>query len=151
LSPGPDKYFHSEKKPSYDDVGEWTSLTHYFQQETDDLNQALAEHYAKTLSFPQNEEELKPVLVAAKLTPERLTDPWGRAYYFTFSQKSRYWDRIEMRTYVNHEGEAKKATEITPVTQKEAYIEVMSYGAEGKPESAFVVAEFSRVIAEMDS
>lgn len=150
-SAGPDKRLDSLERRSRDDVPEWTSSIHYFQQETDDLNRALAEHFAATAKFPQSEYEVKPVFQAAKLTRERLLDPWGNPYHFSFTTQSRYGDRIDVRDYSQYQGPPQKTTEITPVTQKVSYILVTSYGPENKPGAAFPVTEFSRVIAEMSS
>ncbi len=152
-SAGPDKGFDGEEHRSRDDVHEWTSYIHYFQQQTEALNRALAEHFATTAKFPQSQDELAPLLQAAKLAPERLLDPWGNPYHFTFDTESRYWDRIEVHNYsqYQYQGQPHKTTEVTPVTQKMAYIRVTSYGPENKPDAAFPVAEFSRVVAEMSS
>ncbi len=150
-SAGPDKRFDNKTHRSWDDVHEWNSLTHYFQQETADLNNALAEHFALTGKFPQNEDELRSLLQAAKLTAERLIDPWGNPYHFAFSVGSRYTDRIDIRDYSEYLGQPRKVTEITPVTQQLAYLAITTFGAENKPEQAFPVAQFSRVMAEQSS
>ena len=151
-SAGPDGIFDSPKVPSWDDVQEWTSSVHYFIAETSDLERALGEHFARTKQFPQNEEELKPILASANLQGNRLLDPWGRPYHFTFSKRSRYWDRTDISTsYDNVAGKEKRVTEVTPVTQELAYIAVSSYGPENKPDESFNVAEFSRVLTEQAS
>lgn len=151
-SAGPDGAFDTEKAPSWDDVQEWTSQTRYFIAESDALQQALAQNFAKTKSFPQNEEELKPILAAAGLSGERLLDPWGRPYHFTFSKRSRYWDRLNISTYYDYTAaQQKRTTEVVPVTQEMAFLTVSSYGPENKQEQAFSVAEFSRVLAEQSS
>ena len=152
-SAGPDGIFDSKARHSWDDVPEWTSTVQYFTKESEALARALAEQYALTGTFPKSDEDLKPVLARAKLTPEQLTDPWGRPYYFTFSKQSRYSDRVNVRTYTDAAGESHTGTQITPVTQEVEYVTVSSHG-EG-PEidvsRAFAVAEFSRVTAERSS
>ncbi len=151
-SAGPDGVFDSEQKPSWDDVQEWTSSIHYFVRETDDLERALAEHFATSKQFPQTKDDLKPILASANLTGDRLLDPWGRPYYFTFSKRSRYWDRVNVSTYYDYTAaKEKRVTEVTPVTQEMAFLTVSSYGPENKAEQAFNVAEFSRVVAEQSS
>jgi hypothetical protein len=151
-SAGPDGVFDSEQKPSWDDVQEWTSSVHYFVRETDDLERALAEHFATSKQFPQTEDDLKPILASANITGDRLLDPWGRPYYFTFSKRSRYWDRVNVSTYYDYTAaKEKRVTEVTPVTQEMAFLTVSSYGPENKAEQAFNVAEFSRVVAEQSS
>jgi hypothetical protein len=151
-SAGPDGIFDSPKAPSWDDVQEWISSVHYFKAEAADLERALGERFARTKQFPQNEEELKPVLASANLQGNRLLDPWGRPYHFTFSKRSRYWDRTDISTsYDNATGKEKRVTEVTPVTQELAYISVSSYGPENKPDESFNVAEFSRVLTEQAS
>ena len=150
-SAGPDHLFDSLTRRSHDDVHEWDSSIHYFQQETSDLSVALAEHFATTGKFPKAEDELKPVLPAAKLTPEKLLDPWGNPYHFSFTTQSRYADRIEVRNESTYQAGAQKKTVVTPVTQELAYILVTSYGPENKSQGAFQVAEFSRVLTEMSS
>jgi hypothetical protein len=150
-SAGPDHLFDSPTHRSHDDVHEWDSSIHYFQQETSDLSVALAEHFATTGKFPKTEDELKPVLQAAKLTLEKLLDPWGNPYHFSFTTQSRYADRIEVRNESTYQAGAQKKTAVTPVTQELAYILVTSYGPENKSQGAFQVAEFSRVLTEMSS
>jgi len=149
-SPGPDKRFNSPTKRSWDDVQEWVSRTHYFLDESADLDRALAQHFAETGSFPRTEEELRPVLKAAKLTPDQLLDPWGHPYYFEFPNQSRYWDRIQTRVYSAEGDRQRKTTEVTPVTQDVAYIQILSRGVPGK-QGFFPVAEFSKVLTEQSS
>jgi uncharacterized protein YfaS (alpha-2-macroglobulin family) len=153
-SAGKDGVFDSKEHPSWDDVQEWTSSTHYFAGENADLGAAIAERFAATGSFPQNEEQLKSVLAAAKLGPERLIDPWGHAYRFTFSAQSRYADSVtvrDVRTYSDAVTQTRKATEVTPVTQQVAFLYVVSNGPDNHEQHAFPVAEYSRVIAEQTS
>jgi hypothetical protein len=150
-SAGPDGEFDTKAKPSSDDVHEWTSSIHYFQQETSDLQSALAEHFAQTGKFPQSAEELKPVLQAAKLISERLLDPWGHPYHFTFSTRSRYWDRVNTQSISVYGEPPRRTTEVTPVTQQLAYIQVVSNGPDNDSNGGVQVAEFSRVIAEQSS
>lgn len=151
-SAGPDGVFDSQQKPSWDDVQEWTSSVHYFVRETEDIERALAEHFAATKQFPQTEDELKPILATAHMSGDRLLDPWGRPYHFTFSKRSRYWDRVNVSTYYDYAAaKEKRVTEVTPVTQEMAFLAVSSYGPENQAEQAFNVAEFSRVLAEQSS
>jgi len=151
-SAGPDGVFDSQQKPSWDDVQEWTSTVHYFVRETEDLERAIAEHFATSKQFPQTEDELKPILETAHISGDRLLDPWGRSYHFTFSKRSRYWDRVNVSTYYDYAAaKEKRVTEVTPVTQEMAFLTVSSYGPENQAEQAFNVAEFSRVLAEQSS
>ena len=151
-SAGPDGVFDSQQKPSWDDVQEWTSSVHYFVRETEDIERALAEHFAATKQFPQTEDELKPLLAIAHISGDRLLDPWGRPYHFTFSKRSRYWDRVNVSTYYDYTAaKEKRVTEVTPVTQDMAFLAVSSYGPENQAEQAFNVAEFSRVLTEQSS
>ena len=105
-----------------------------------------------TKQFPQTEDELKPILATAHISGDRLLDPWGRPYHFTFSKRSRYWDRVNVSTYYDYTAaKEKRVTEVTPVTQEMAFLAVSSYGPENQAEQAFNVAEFSRVLAEQSS
>jgi hypothetical protein len=150
-SAGPDGEFDAKTKRSWDDAHEWTSSIHYFQQETSDLQTALVEHFAQTGKFPQSADELNPILQAAKLTPERLLDPWGHPYRFTFSTSSRYWDRVNTQSVSVYGEQPRRTTEVTPVTQQLAYVQVVSNGPDNNPNGGFQVAEFNRVIAEQSS
>jgi len=150
-SAGPDGEFDTKAKPSLDDVHEWSSSIHYFQQETMDLQRALGEHFAQTGKFPQSADEMKTILQAAKLTPERLLDPWGHPYRFTFSTRSRYWDRVNTQSISVYGEQPRRTTEVTPVTQQLAYLQVVSNGPDNDANGGFPVAEFSRVIAEQSS
>jgi len=153
-SAGKDGVFDSKARPSWDDVQEWTSNLHYFAHENADLGSAIADQFAATRSFPQNEEQLKSLLALAQLGPERLIDPWGHPYRFTFSAQSRYSDSVtvrDVRSYSDPAAQSRKATEVTPVTQQVAFLYVVSNGPENDPNHAFPVAEYSRVIAEQTS
>ena len=153
-SAGKDGIFNSEEKPSLDDVTEWLSNIHYFANENADLSAALAQQFKSTGIFPQNDEQLQPVLAAAKLTPDRLVDPWGRPYHFTFSAQSRYSDSVSVHDYREYSESAaptRSITEVTPVTQQVAFLNVLSNGPENDPSQSFSVAQFSRVIAEQSS
>jgi hypothetical protein len=141
-SPGPDGFFNSEAKPSSDDVFLWTSSTPYFQREQAAIDAALAEYYQKTGIFPDTVEKLQPVLKAAKLSLEDLTDPWGRPYYFTFNKESRYTNRIGIKSYSVYPAQPRRTTEAVPVTQQVEFIHVMS------DKGPFAVANFSREVAE---
>jgi hypothetical protein len=149
VSAGPDGIFDSaEGQRSSDDVDEWTVSIHYFLSETTAIEHALAVEYAKTGVFPQNEQEFKTALNEAKLTPQQLIDNWGRPYRFSFTERSRYWDQVNIQTQTVYGQEPRSITKVTPVTQKLAYIEVESDGPKAEQPAPFVVAEFSRVMAE---
>lgn len=152
-SAGPDGVFDTKVRRSWDDVPEWTTSVQYFTKESEALSRALAERYTLTKIFPTNDEELKPVLARAKLTPEQLTDPWGRPYYFAFSKQSRYADRVNVRTYTDAGGETRSGTQVTPVTQEIEYVTVLSRGRDSGLDAnvPFAVAEFNRVTAERSS
>ena len=153
-SAGEDGVFDSKAKTSWDDVDEWTSSIHYFARENAALNDALADNFKSTGSFPQNDEQLKPVLELAKLDAESLRDPWGHPYRITFSARSRYSDQLniqDVRVYSDTSTQSNKITEVIPVTQQVAYINVLSNGPQNDPNQAFSVAEFSRVVAEQSS
>ena len=146
-SAGPDKKFRTRGDYSSDDVLEWTSSVEYFVEETADLERAFDEYYARTGEFPKTAEELTPVIEAAKLTADRLLDPWGKPYRFEFFSNKRYWDRAETRTYAEYQGELRKKTEITPVTQQLANIQVISDSSRG----GNIAAKFTRIISEQSS
>ena len=152
-SSGPDGIFNSKTRRSWDDVQEYIARVTYFVKEGEALSKALAEEYVLTSKFPTNEEELKPVLARSKLTKEQLTDPWGHPYYFTFEKKSRYSDRVDVRTYSDSSGTERQRTKVTPVTQEVEYVDVMSHGEASEADNRipFSVAEFNRVIAERSS
>jgi hypothetical protein len=151
-SAGPDGIFGSPKGLEFpDDVEEWSASVHYFADETVGIEQALAVHYAKTGIFPQNEQEFKTVLDEAKLTHDQLIDPWGRPYHFAFTERSRYADQISIQTQTVNGQDPRSITKVTPVTQKVAYIEVLSDGEKADQPAGFMIAEFSRVTAEQDA
>ena len=85
------------------------------------------------------------------MTPERLLDPWGHPYRFTFSTRSRYWDRVNTQSISVYGEQPRRTTEVTPVTQQLAYLQVVSNGPDNDANGGFPVAEFSRVIAEQSS
>jgi hypothetical protein len=151
-SAGPDGIFGSPNGLQLsDDVDEWSVSIHYFADETDAIEQALAVHYAKTGVFPHNQEEFKAVLDETKLAPGQLMDPWGRHYHFAFTERSRYSDQINIQTRTVYGQDPRSVTQVTPVTQTVAYIEVLSDGEKPDEPARIVVAEFSRVTAEQDA
>jgi A-macroglobulin TED domain/Alpha-2-macroglobulin family/Carboxypeptidase regulatory-like domain/A-macroglobulin receptor binding domain len=153
-SAGKDGIFNSEVKPSWDDVGEWTSSIRYFLNQDTALRTALVEQFEKDATFPQSEEQLKPILALAKLGADSLTDPWGHPYRFAFDMQSRYGNDVsyhDVRSYTESPTQTRKVTEVTPMTQQVAYLHVLTNGPENDPNRAFSVADYSRVIAEQTS
>jgi hypothetical protein len=153
-SGGPDGTFNNRSQPREYDHHLWASLIHYFANETAALNSALVENFKSTGSFPQNEDQLNPILAMAKLTSENLRDPWGHPYRFEFSATSRYSDRVtkeDVSVYSSAGTESKQVTRVTPVTQQVAFLHVFSDGPDKEPKQPFSVAEFSRVLAEQSS
>ena len=147
LSGGPDGKLTGEQWCH--DIVESSSSIHYFQREYAALLRALAEHYSKTGIFPQNEADLKPVLAAAHLTKEQLTDPWGHPYEFKFSTQAQYGNRTDIESFSNYSSEPIVKTQITPVTQQVAHISIWSDGP--APQQGFDVDGFSRVLSEQSS
>lgn len=146
-SAGPDGVFNSKESASTDDIKEWTSLVAYFQRETTAISKALSKHMRNAHEFPMNEEQLRPVLDAAGLSPRALVDPWGNPYHFLFSQSSRYANKISGGSYsVN--GESHSANKIIPVTQLVGWINVISYGPQNDPNRQINIASFSEVLLE---
>ena len=151
-SAGPDGIFGPSNGLQFaDDVEVWSVSIHYFADETTAIEKALAVHYAKTGVFPQSEQEFKIVLDEAKLAPGQLIDPWGRPYHFSFTEHTRYSDRINIQSQTVYGQDPRSVTKVTPVTQKIAYIEVLSDGEKADQPAGIMVAEFSRVTAEQDA
>jgi hypothetical protein len=151
-SAGPDGIFGIPKglKVS-DDVEEWSASIHYFADEAVAIEQALAVHYAKTSIFPHNEQEFKTVLDAARLAPGQRIDPWGRPYHYAFTERVRYSDQINIQSQTVYGQGPRSVTKVTPVTQKIAYIEVLSDGEKADQPARIMIAGFSRVTAEQDA
>jgi Alpha-2-macroglobulin family/Carboxypeptidase regulatory-like domain/MG2 domain/A-macroglobulin TED domain len=145
-SAGPERKFY-EPNYTWNAVKEWTSSVQFFVQETTDLERALDEHYFLSGQFPTKQEELEPVLAAARLTPDRMVDPWGKPYYYNFYSQDRSWDRVEIRAYTEYQGRPRKKAQITPVTQKVGNIAISSVSSSG----GGAVARFNRVISEQGS
>ncbi|HEV2989390.1 MAG TPA: alpha-2-macroglobulin family protein [Candidatus Angelobacter sp.] len=148
-SAGPDGVFNAKESPSIDDVPEWESTIRYFQREASAISTALRAHWDKTRHFPANEDEFRPVLEAAGLSPQALVDPWGHPYHFAFSQSSRYWDKASVGSYsINGQSQ----TTITAVTQHLGSIEIVSYGPKNNPaDQSIKVASFNEVLSEQSS
>jgi hypothetical protein len=151
MSAGPDGIFWTKEKPSSDDVYLWYSRMQYFQRESAAIDTALAEHFQKTGVFPATTEQFQPVLEAAKLPAEDLKDPWGRPYYFTFSEGSYYASSVSIKTYSVYPDRPRRITEAIPVTQHVAYVHVMSNGPSQDNKAPFSVADFSGVLTERTS
>ena len=122
----------------------------YFQREHNAIVRALAEHYLKTGIFPRNESELTPVLAAAQLTPEKLLDPWGHPYHFRFEERSQYGDRMDFESFAVYPNHPVVRSNVTPVTQRVAYITVQSMGPD-KNQYPIEITSFSRVLSEQSS
>jgi hypothetical protein len=151
-SAGPDGIFGIPKGLEFsDDVEEWSASIHYFTDETVAIEQALAVHYAKTSIFPHNEQGFKTVLDEARLVPGQLIDPWGRPYHYAFTERVRYSDQINIQSQTVYGQDPRSVTKVTPVTQKVAYIEVLSDGEKADQPARIMIAEFSRVTAEQDA
>ena len=150
-SAGPDRVFGTQEKPSVDDVSVCHSRIQYFQRESAAIDAALAQQFLKTGVFPATTEQLQPVLEAAKLSPEDLKDPWGRPYYFTFSEGAFYANSVRIKTYSVYPDRPRRVTQATPVTQHVSYVHVMSRGPIREEWTPFSVADFTGVLAEQTS
>ena len=150
-SAGPDRVFGTEEKPSVEDVSVCHSRIQYFQRESAAIDAALAQQFLKTGVFPATTEQLQPVLDAAKLSPEDLKDPWGRPYYFTFSEGAFYANSVRIKTYSVYPDRPRRVTQATPVTQHVSYVHVMSRGPIREEWTPFSVADFTGVLAEQTS
>ncbi len=150
-SAGPDRVFGTQEKPSVDDVSVCHSRIQYFQRESAAIDAALAQQFLKTGVFPATTEQLQPVLDAAKLSPEDLKDPWGRPYYFTFSEGAFYANSVRIKTYSVYPDRPRRVTQATPVTQHVSYVHVMSRGPIREEWTPFSVADFTGALAEQTS
>jgi hypothetical protein len=150
-SAGPDRVFGTQEKPSVDDVSVCHSRIQYFQRESAAIDAALAQQFLKTGVFPATTEQLQPVLDAAKLSPEDLKDPWGRPYYFTFSEGAFYANSVRIKTYSVYPDRPRRVMQATPVTQHVSYVHVMSRGPIREEWTPFSVADFTGALAEQTS
>ncbi|HLJ29415.1 MAG TPA: alpha-2-macroglobulin family protein [Candidatus Angelobacter sp.] len=144
LSRGPVDPLHPNRRSN--GLVVWQSSVRYFQQESREIDRALAEYFFSNTRFPSNEEELRPVLESAGITAAALLDPWGNPYRFQFSRTNRYANHIDISVY--DEG---RTTKLVPVTQQLAWVYVFSYGPDNDPARRFEVAGFSQLVAEQSS
>jgi len=150
-SGGPNGRFEDERERSRsDDFTVSTCLIGYTAEIKARINRALTEHFRKTNSLPQDEGELRQVLKRSGVDFDELRDGWGKRYYVTFRNVSRYSDRVSQFNQAHYGEKPKPKTEITPVTQQVAYITVRSLGADGKEGTYddFDVTNFSQIVAE---
>lgn len=153
-SRGPDRRFEAPGNPSEDDFSLGTASIDYFLDMARQLDLAIAAYFRKAGRFPASGDELREAAIGGGVAWDQLRDPWDRAYYATFAEKSRYADSYEMRVAPEKPGEeAALKTKVEPVTQRTRWIYLHSAGKDGKEGTPddFDVATFSRLMAEQSS
>ncbi|MEP7338041.1 MAG: MG2 domain-containing protein [Acidobacteriota bacterium] len=130
-----------------DDFNVWAASVDYFAGARARIDAVLASHFKTAGSLPEKESVLGMMLKANGIEFNSLCDPYGNGLYATFSDRSRYTDRVVIR--YNQLQEANKIA-IKSVTERINFISLRSRGADGKEGTAddFTLAEFSRVTAE---
>lgn len=149
-SSGPDKVFADDKSYTSDDFVIWLSSLDYFFDTRTSIESTLEKNLKATKKFPENDEELRDVLLKSEHPSDTLRDPWGRPYYATYKTQSLYADRadVESRASVG-ETPATRIT-ITPVTQVVASMTLRSMGPDRAAGTIddFTVAFFRGVLSE---
>lgn len=145
-SAGPDGRFSSSSEPSTDDVLISKSVIGYFNDTREKMDAALQQYYHDQGRFPQNQNDLTAAFRKVGIDWDSLRDPWGHPYYATFRQQARYSDSVVVQSYSEYQNG--EHTTIRPVTASINYIDIRSYGPDGKEGTAddFDAAMFSRAI-----
>lgn len=151
-SAGPDGRFKTKTLPSNDDFSLATIGIDYFAEVRAKLDAALLTHFKEDQSFPENLDELKRALEHSGLHWDALRDAWGRPYYATFRQESRYSDDLALETYEQHEQRGTRSN-IVPVTKRINWMYIRSAGEDGVEGTSddFDAATFSRGVLEQSS
>jgi hypothetical protein len=136
---------HNVAPYSYGPFAIWTSAIDYFEQARGKIDSAIYKLSRSTGIFPQDNEAFDKAMSDSGVNFRQLVDPWGHAYYVTYSVESEYGDA----TRITYQPDARVQT-ATPVTRKLAWIRIMSPGSDGKAKTPddFSVASFSRDIDE---
>jgi hypothetical protein len=149
-SGGKNRRFGAKQNYRSDDFTVWTSHIDYFADTRAEIDKALSRYFEATQGFPQQQAEFEKALRQSQIHLQSLRDPWGRGYYATFKTEYRYGDRVKMMSYGKYKEGTKQRTELIPVTQQIAFIELRSAGPDGQKGTAddFSVATHSRTVAE---
>ncbi|HXF39484.1 MAG TPA: alpha-2-macroglobulin family protein, partial [Blastocatellia bacterium] len=149
-SGGKNRRFEAKQNYRSDDFTVWTSRIDYFADTRAEIDKALSRYFEATRGFPQQQAEFETALRQSRIHLQSLRDPWGRSYYAAFKTEYRYGDRVKMMSYGKYNEGAKQRTELIPVTQQIAFIELRSAGPDGQKGTAddFSVATHSRTVAE---
>jgi hypothetical protein len=136
---------HNVAPYSYGPFAIWTSAIDYFEQARGKIDSAIYKLSRSTGIFPQDNDAFDKAMSDNGVNFRQLVDPWGHAYYVTYSVESEYGDA----TRITYQPDARVQT-ATPVTRKLAWIRIMSPGPDGKAKTPddFPVASFSRDIDE---
>ena len=147
-SPGSDGKF-TERPAYWEDVNLWTNRQDYTNELRTQVDNALAQYFARTSRFPETEEETRAALEHARVPAEVLRDPWQQPYAISFSTADAWGDRVTIRVY-GEGGESKTRGTTEPVTQRMRRIELRSNGRDRVPGTTddFLVLSFSRALAE---
>jgi hypothetical protein len=151
-SAGPDGRFNSRAAPSSDDFPAATIGIDYFSEMRNKIDSALAAYFKETHIFPENFEQLRKALESSGIIWDGLKDAWGRHYYATFRQESRFADNMMVESYENHQQREQRTT-IVPVTRQINWVYIRSAGEDGVIGTSddFDAANFARIVVEQSS
>ncbi|MFL6276964.1 MAG: MG2 domain-containing protein [Blastocatellia bacterium] len=133
-----------------DDFSVFTTQADYFADRRPQIDAALTVYFKAHNRLPQNDAELNEALRQSHITRADLRDGWDRPLYATFKSESRFGDHVRIYSYAAFGEPARQKTEVTPVTQFIAYINLRSVGADGKAGTPddFDLGNYSRVVGE---
>jgi len=133
-----------------DDFLIFTAQADYFADRRAQIDAALTAYFKADKRLPQNDAELNEALRQSHIARADLRDGWGRPLYATFKSESRFGDRVRIYSYAAFGEPARQKTEVTPVTQLIATINLRSAGADGKAGTSddFDLGNYSRIIGE---
>lgn len=149
ISGGPNRRLEHGRDAA-DDFSVFTTQADYFADRRPQIDAALTAYFKAHKRLPQNDAELNETFRQSHIARADLRDGWGRPLYATFKSESRFGDRVRIYTYSAYGEPARQKTEVTPVTQLIAYINLRSAGADGKAGTSddFDLGNYSRVVGE---
>jgi uncharacterized protein YfaS (alpha-2-macroglobulin family) len=150
-SGGPNGRFEDEREKSgSDDFTVSTCLIGYTAEIKARIDRALMAHFRETKLIPQDEGELRDVLKRSGVDFDELRDGWGNRYYATFGTVYLYSNNVSQFNQAQYGEKPRSKTEIIPVTQRAAQVNIHSLGPDGKGGTYddFDVTNFSQIVAE---
>lgn len=130
----------------------WDSRINYFSKVEASIGSLLAKGLKDTGKFPENETEVRRVLVGSPVDLNILNDPWFRPYYVTVQTEDFFTDNVKIEVRSDG-GTQKNRVAMKPITKRLVKVKIRSTGKdlqEGTVDD-FTAAEFVTTLSTVNA